>query len=447
MQEEIERLDKRSQRFFLLFNLSWMSISIILPILSAFAAFSNHPAYLHDWHGLVIVVLTLCVPLLFGLLVLQEYKPLPSLRGRKKPRPEDHWPPPLSYSLPYWIGLYPTVTLLCILDSNFVWNYFILMGLTFSLFQRKLMLALVILIFLSYIHFLGIALWPLTQIDWGNLLGNAITFFSLTIVCLSIQHLIGERHERTQILWQLAHTHEELETAHRQLAESAAQEQELAVLRERTRLAREMHDTLGHALVLVSVKLEAALRLRARDPQRSDQELESTQEIVRESMKELRASIANLRSPALEREPACRALSRYAREMGQRAGLRVSYDLHPDIEGLPETIEETLWKVGQEALTNVEKHAHAQNVLLHISRQDSQVLLKIADDGVGLPPDLCQHREENSVHYESPKDHYGLSGMLERVKNVHGELSIHANGDYGTAVEVALPLVEAPLLS
>jgi signal transduction histidine kinase len=246
------------------------------------------------------------------------------------------------------------------------------------------------------------------------------------------------------LLQQLTRTNEELEAAHRRLAESAIQEQELAVLRERTRLAREMHDTLGHALVLVSVKLEAAQRLRERDPLRCDQELETTKEIVRSSMKELRASIANLRSPALEREPACRALSRYAREMAQRCDLHMAYDLHPDIEGLPEVVEDALWKVGQEALANIEKHAQARNVLLHISRQDGQIFLKIEDDGVGLPENLCR-KKEDSISYESPSGHYGLSGILERVKNAQGRLSIHPGNTRGTIVEVMLPLVETPL--
>jgi signal transduction histidine kinase len=333
------------------------------------------------------------------------------------------------------------------LDQNFVWSYFIVLGLTFSLFQRRLMLTLAVVIFLSYCGFLDFLTWPLTKVNWGDLLGNAITFFSLTIVCLTIQYLIGEREERNCLMRKLSQTNTELEEAHHRLEETATQEQELAVLRERTRLAREMHDTLGHALVLISVKLEAAQRLRERDPQRCDQELEASKEIVRESMRELRASIANLRSPSLEREPACRALSRYAREMAQRAELRVSYDLHPDIEGLPESVEEALWKVGQEALANIEKHAQAQNVLLHISRQPGHVFLKIVDDGVGLPADLCQHAEENDASYESPAGHYGLSGMLERVKNAQGQLAIAANGNHGTSVEVTLPLVEAPLLT
>ncbi len=445
MQEELTRLDQRSQRFFVFFNLGWMGISIISLIFSAIGTVADHPAYLHDWHGLIILMLMLCVPLLFGSLILRGRKNQQPLKGWRERTPDDHWPPPLLYSLPYWCSLYLIVTLLCIFDQNFVWSYFIALGMTFSLFHRKLMLALTLLIFFSYSNTLGLLVWPLTTIQWGSLLGNGITFASLTVVCITIQHLMSERYERSRLLWQLANANEELEAAHRQLAETAAQEQELAVLRERTRLAREMHDTLGHALVLVSVKLEAAQRLRERDPQRCEQELEETKEIVRESMKELRASIANLRSPVLEREPACRALSRYAREMAQRTGLRVSYDLHPDIEGLPEPVEETLWKVGQEALANIEKHARAQNVLLHISRQDGQVFLKIADDGIGLPPGLCQHANGEQDHYASPTGHYGLSGMLERVKNAHGQLVIGPNGTQGTSIEVTLPLVEAPL--
>jgi ABC-type thiamine transport system ATPase subunit len=74
-------------------------------------------------------------------------------------------------------------------------------------------------------------------------------------------------------------------------------------------------------------------------------------------------------------------------------------------------------------------------------------LLKIADDGVGLPTNLCQRDEENYTSYESPAGHYGLSGMLERVKTVQGQLAIAANGNHGTTVEVTLPLVEAPLLT
>jgi len=435
MQAEIVRSDTSFKRFFLLFNLSWIVVSLGSLAISMAASLGNHSDYFHDWRGLAIIVLALCAPLTFASLFLL---------GRKYHRKDASWPPPLAFSILLWGTLYLDITLLCVLDNNFVWTYFTVLGITYSFFERKKMLAPVILIFLSYLYFLGILKWPLGDSDWGAVMANGITFLSLTIVSITIQYLISERFARHDLIQRLNQTNEELEAAHSQLAENALQEQELAVLRERARLAREMHDTLGHALVLVSVKLEAAQRLRELDPQRCDRELETTKEIVRSSMKELRASIANLRSPALEREPACRALSRYAREMAQRNDLRVSYDLHAEIEGLPETIEDTLWKVGLEALANIEKHAQARNVLLHISRQDGQIFMKIEDDGVGLPANLCEQQPEHTTSYQSPVGHYGLSGMLERVKNVQGQLSIHSGSTQGTAIEVTLPLVEAP---
>lgn len=444
MQEEIEQGNQRLGRFFLIFNLSWIIISVISLAYSALGTFSTHPQYLHEWRAPLIFLLMLLV-LAFVIL-------LPVIMNQRRPTtdsscPRPPWPPQLSFSLPYWIGLFAIITALNVVNNNFIWAYFIVLGLTFGMFESKIASILVALIFLAYCWFQSILAWPITNDNLDAFFGMLITFASITIMCLAIQRLTRERHERENVLQQLARSNKALEIAHSQLAETAAQEQELAVLRERTRLAREMHDTLGHALVLVSVKLEAAQRLRERDPQRCDHELEVTKEIVRDSMKELRASIANLRSPALEREPACRALSRYAREMAQRGDLRVSYDLHPDIEGLPEPVEETLWKVGQEALANIEKHAQARNVLLHISRQDSQVLMKIQDDGVGLPADLCQRAKEDTDSYESPSGHYGLNGMQERVKNMRGQLAIHSRREHGTTIEITLPLVEAPLLT
>ncbi|HEX7735157.1 MAG TPA: sensor histidine kinase [Ktedonobacteraceae bacterium] len=432
MQEEVMQGNKRLNRFFLIFNFSWLVVSIVSLAYSAIETFIEHPGYLHDWHALVISLLSLLVLAFFGAL------PFLSLKRR------DHmkWPPARSFALPYWAGIFLTVTLLTVLDNNFVWAYFVVMGLTFAIFDGKVSPALVALLFLAYCWFLGWLSWPFTGDHLSAIFGMSITFASISLMSITIQRLISERMGREHLLQQLTRSNEELEEAHHRLAESALQEQELAVLRERTRLAREMHDTLGHALVLVSVKLEVAQRLREVDTARCAQELEDTKEIVRSSMNELRASIANLRSPALEREPACRALSRYAREMAQRADLRVSYDLHPDIEGLPEETEETLWKVGQEALANIEKHARARNILLHISRQNGQIILKISDDGVGLPADLCQQGQANS--YQSPGGHYGLSGMLERVKNVQGHLCIDTEPGQGTSIEVTLPLVEEP---
>ena len=218
----------------------------------------------------------------------------------------------------------------------------------------------VCIVALTLFAYQGLLWQPLQGYNLIAISGQTLGLFSISLLSMSEQYLIQERYERNALLQRLTEAYRDLERADRQIAESAQQEQELAVLRERTRFARDMHDTLGHALVLISVKLEAAQRLRELDPQRSDRELEATKEVVRESMKELCASIANLRLPALEHEPALRALTHYASEMALRTGMHVTYDLQPDAEGLPDPIEEALWKVGQEALTNIEKHAAAR---------------------------------------------------------------------------------------
>lgn len=435
MQVDIQRANDRFRRIFRAVNFMWVIISVIGIGASTYSLFSERPDYLHDWHGVAIIVLALSVLVIYGV----------GLFGGYVFKEQHEWPPALHRALTYWLSIYIGILLLSEIDANFSWNLFIVMGASFALFRSRRLILMVSIVFVTLCAYQGLLTWPPTRDNLWGIFYLGLVSFSLTAVCMLMQHLIGERYERNALLEKLAQANTELEQAQRRLAESAAQEQELAVLRERTRLAREMHDTLGHSLVLVSVKLEAAQRLRERDPERCDRELEATKEIVRNSMKELRASIANLRSPALERDAASRAISRYAQEVAQRTGVRVSYDLHPDIEGLPEQVEETLWKVGQEALTNVEKHAHASAVLLHISRQNGHIVMRIQDDGVGLPLELCQLHDDGHLTCASPEGHYGLSGMLERVENAGGRLYLRPGQERGTTVEVELPLVEAPL--
>ena len=311
------------------------------------------PYLLHDWRSAAIFVLSLSALTLYGIGVMRQHT---------------SWPPPFLSSLAAFVSLYSVVALLTFIDNSFVWDFYIVLGVVLSRFAWRRMLLLVTILFLSLCIFGGVITWPFDWSQLSDILGIGISFFGTAASAIVIQNMISERYKRSRLLAELTRAHNELSEAHQKLADTAAQEQELAVLRERNRLAREMHDTLGHALVLVTVKLEVAQRLRERNPERSNAELAATQQIVRESMNELRASIANLRSPALEHEPVCQALRHSASDMAQRTGVHVTYDVPSDIEGFPEQVEETLWKVGQEALANIEKHAHANNVHLYMSK-------------------------------------------------------------------------------
>src|SRR3989440_613718 len=277
---------------------------------STSAILMNNPSYMHDWRGVTCIVLTV---LAFLIYVVQFRMSL-----------DMDWPPPLHYAVGLWVSLYLVVMLLTLINTSFVWDFYVVFSISFGLFGGVRLLLAVSSMALTMFAFQGLLIWPPTGLVLVGIAGQALTLFSITGFNMMFQHLIGERFERNRLFTQLTQANGELEEAHRQLAQSVIQEQDRAVLRERTRLAREMHDTIGHDLGLISVKLEAAQRLRERDPERCEQELESTKEIARDSMKALRASIANLRSPVLEREPASQALSRYAKKLAQRTGLRVT---------------------------------------------------------------------------------------------------------------------------
>jgi len=398
-------------------------------VASTSAILMNNPSYMHNWRGVTCIVLTVLALLIYA------------VQFRMSLRMD--WPLPLRYAVGLWVSLYLVVMMLTLINTSFVWDFYVVFAISFGLFGGVRLLLAVSSMALTMFAFQGLLVWPPTGGALVGIASQVLTLFSITGFNMLFQHLIGERFERNKLFTQLTQANGELEEAHRQLAQSVAQEQELAVLRERSRLAREMHDTIGHALVLISVKLEAAQRLRERDPERCDHELESTKQIARETMTALRASIADLRSPTLEHAHINQALSRSARELAQRTGLHVTYTLQADIDLLPEAIEEILWKVSQEAFTNIEKHAHASHVQVRISRQDEKLLMRIHDDGIGLPPALNQPDKDGSFVYNSPGGHYGLRGMLERIEAIGGHLTLHSGKEQGTTIEVELPLAHS----
>ncbi len=410
-------------------SIGWLLVTIVLTISTNYNVFHARPSLLQGWQCPIILLLSLLIIAIYWF----------SLTRRSS-----QWPPPLLSSLAIFASLYGAVVLLVLIDDRFVWDFYIVLGALLGRFTGHHLLLLVAVLFLSLCLFAGLITWPFDWSQTSGVLGIGISFFGSAASAMVIQAMVSERYKRNRLLEELTQAHNELAAAHQQLARTAAQEQELAVLRERNRLAREMHDTLGHALVLVTVKLEIARRIRERDPERSSAELAATQQIVRDSMNELRASIADLRSPTLEHESVAQALSNFTHEMAQRTGVHVTYDLQPDTTGLPEQIEETLWKVGQEAITNIEKHAHATNVLLHLSRCDGGIHLRIEDDGVGLPQTCSRAKLDGQTTYTSPTGHYGLNGMYERVERIGGTLTLKPGSERGTVIEVTLPLVEVP---
>jgi signal transduction histidine kinase len=216
----------------------------------------------------------------------------------------------------------------------------------------------------------------------------------------------------------------ELAEANQQLREHAAQVEELATIKERNRLAREIHDSLGHYLTVVNVQIGAAQAILAQDEPRALDHLAKAQTLTQEGLAEVRRSVAALRASPTESRPLTKALAKLV-EQWQAAGMNVRLDVAGIVHPLTPQAELTIYRAAQEALTNVGKHANATKVGITLGYGDEDsVRLRVADDGVGSA---------------ESQGGFGLLGVRERVQLLGGEVHVHTEVGGGFALEVELP--------
>jgi signal transduction histidine kinase len=219
----------------------------------------------------------------------------------------------------------------------------------------------------------------------------------------------------------------ELQEAYEQLREHALRAEELAVVEERNRLAREMHDTLGHRLTVASVQLEAAQRLCPTDWERAASLVGTVREQVREALGELRATVATLRTPVEADLQLCSALRRLADRFEKATALTVHRVLPNEMPPLPDASRLAIFRAAQESLSNVQKHAHASQVWLVLTVGDEAATLLVSDDGKGI-----------SLNTESTG--FGLQGLRERAAQLGGELHVEPRPGGGTQLLFRVPL-------
>lgn len=191
---------------------------------------------------------------------------------------------------------------------------------------------------------------------------------------------------------------------------------------ERRRLRRDLHDGLGPSLASLTFKLDAARSLMPRDPARADALLSTVADQMQTTVAEIRRLVYNLRPPALDQLGLAAALAESA---GQVGSVPVVVDLPPNLPPLPAAVEVAVYRIAQEALTNVARHAQAQNCWLHLRLDGDWLALEVRDDGRGLPADM-----RNGV---------GLHAMQERAAELGGVCTVES-GPAGTVVLARLPL-------
>lgn len=224
----------------------------------------------------------------------------------------------------------------------------------------------------------------------------------------------------------------ELQVAHRQLRQHAMQAEELAISRERNRLAREVHDTLGHRLTVAAVQLEGAQKLIAHNPNKAVSMVATVHEQVREGLSELRQTVAALRIPMEEALPLPKALAHLVTHFEQATGIPTHLTLPVHPLDLAAEYRQALYRTVQEALTNVQKHAQAQTVAVCLDQCVKAsgcaiVQVTIDDDGVGMP--AADNRKG-----------FGLHGLQERAEQLSGCLRIDTSPMGGTRIILHLPM-------
>jgi signal transduction histidine kinase len=267
--------------------------------------------------------------------------------------------------------------------------------------------------------------WDVRRIPASALIPAAGTVAGIAVTHLFIYHATRASAERGRLIAQL-------EQAQRALEQARARDMELAALRERERIARDMHDELGHTLVALSVQLEALQRLLKVDPERAWLQIEAMKQQTRESMAALRRTLAGLRAPQLGGQALSQALRQCCAALAERAGLSVVCRVDDGVDHLSPALAEVVWAVAQEMLANVERHAKARHVTLECLAQPDGLCLRVSDDGVGCDPQALER-----------PGHYGMRGMRERVTGVGGALRVQAAPGAGMTVEATFPLVHA----
>jgi two-component system sensor histidine kinase DesK len=213
----------------------------------------------------------------------------------------------------------------------------------------------------------------------------------------------------------------EVSRANARLRMAQEEVERLAKTAERERIARDLHDVLGHTLSLITLKSELAGKLMERDPERAGREIREVERISREALREVRTAVAGYRSEGLQAE-----MGR-ARLALESVGVRLEYLAQPvELDPARETVVALALR---EAVTNVIRHAGARTCRITLEQAGEEMRLEVYDDGRG----------------GSAPEGIGLASMRERVEGLGGRLERHA--ETGTSLRITLPCRQAPLLA
>jgi signal transduction histidine kinase len=217
----------------------------------------------------------------------------------------------------------------------------------------------------------------------------------------------------------------ELRTANAQLELQADQVALLAVEQERNRLAREIHDAVGHSLTVVGAQLEAAEALLKHDPSRALDSIQKAQRASREGLAEIRRSVASLRATPQEQRTLAESLTSLITG-AERPGLKLVLQQSGKSRSLPSLVEISLYRCAQEGITNACRHSGASEIAVHLDfSSDERIILSVTDNGRGFS--------------RIPENSHGLKGLRERAALLNGEFFAGTEQQGGGCCRMIIP--------
>lgn len=339
------------------------------------------------------------------------------LRRLDPQRPEGAWP-----YVVYFAGALVASAVLLRREPTSFFLFYSLYPQAFIYLGRWRLVGVAALTLMPMIHFGGVR---------GMLAepGNAISFLGGMALAFAVGAFID------QISQQSLRRQEALDALERARAELAASERTAGILSERQRLAREIHDTLAQALTAISLRLETADALldNGQATQAHDLVMQALQ-LTRASLEDARRSVLDLRAVPLEGRSLAEALTALCNSYRDQnaSAPQVTLTLG-EARPLPPRLEMGIYRIVQEALNNITRHAQAAHVHISIHSTPAAIRIEIQDDGVGF--------NIKQLHHDG---RFGLIGLNERARLLGGELNIHSAPGAGTTLHLHIPLEQTP---
>lgn len=276
-----------------------------------------------------------------------------------------------------------------------------------------------------YVSLAAVIVLPVLQLEsWTSVWLNGLTVTTAILFVAMFAQLRLNEQEARERAEQLSAA---LEQANVQLAEYATKVEELAMTQERNRLAREIHDSLGHTLTIVNVQIEAAKAVMESDPDRAMDAIRKVQDLAQQGLSQVRESVAALRESPVSDRPLEDAIRPLVGEV-ESSGIVTDFQVSGDPYGLEHKAALAIYRAAQEGLTNVCRHARASRVDVILDFQPDQVSLEVKDNGVGSA---------------QVKEGFGLLGIRERMQLLGGRMEIDTATGEGFQLRVRVPVASS----